>query len=308
MQIFGIPMVGADICGFNGNTTEELCSRWMQLGSFYPFSRNHNSISSIPQEPWAFDSEQHIEICRTSLNIRYTLLPYFYNLFYFAHTSGTPVWNALMFLYTNDPNTLSIDQQFMVGDAILVSPVLMEGATSVNAYFPADVWYDFYTGERMNVTSQGKWIDLPAPITTIPVHLRGGTIIPAQLPALTTAISRNNPFFLIVSLNDSASATGNLYLDDGENLSTFTEGLYSFIEFSVSNGRLTSTVTKSGYEAFNHLIVGEVKIYGQTSDVSTVTVNGVQTMYNYLYNSEYQTLIISGLILKLSEAFTVTWN
>lgn len=127
MQMFGLPMAGADICGFNGNTDEEMCSRWTQLGSFYPFSRNHNSIHSIPQEPWSFNSSQHIDICRESLEVRYLLIPYFYTLFSEAHMFGAPVWQALSWQFPSDSNTWNIDEQFLVGDSILVSPVLDRG-------------------------------------------------------------------------------------------------------------------------------------------------------------------------------------
>jgi len=80
MNIFGIPFVGADICGFAGDTTEELCARWMALGSFYPYSRNHNIEGAKSQEPYLWETVA--EASRRNLKIRYTLLPYYYTLFY----------------------------------------------------------------------------------------------------------------------------------------------------------------------------------------------------------------------------------
>ena len=73
-QIFQIPFVGADTCGFNGNTDEELCGRWMQLSAFMPFYRNHNTIGAISQEPYRWDSVANAS--RVAITQRYTLLPY----------------------------------------------------------------------------------------------------------------------------------------------------------------------------------------------------------------------------------------
>lgn len=88
-NMFGIPLVGADICGFVGNTTEELCARWMQLGAFYPFARNHNSKDAIPQEPYRWPKVQ--SAAKSALNTRYLILPYYYLLFFRAHTTGSMV-------------------------------------------------------------------------------------------------------------------------------------------------------------------------------------------------------------------------
>ncbi|EPQ06457.1 Sucrase-isomaltase, intestinal [Myotis brandtii] len=90
--LFGMPMVGADICGFVVDTTEELCRRWMQLGAFYPFSRNHNADGYEHQDPAFFGQNSLlVNSSRHYLNIRYTLLPFLYTLFYKAHTFGETV-------------------------------------------------------------------------------------------------------------------------------------------------------------------------------------------------------------------------
>ena len=89
-NMFGVPLVGADICGFNGNTTEELCQRWQQLGAFYPFSRNHNSLGNMDQDPAAFGPAM-INSTRDALLTRYMLLPVYYNLFYRAALNGSTV-------------------------------------------------------------------------------------------------------------------------------------------------------------------------------------------------------------------------
>ncbi|KAL0592712.1 Sucrase-isomaltase, intestinal [Plecturocebus cupreus] len=143
-SLFGMPLVGADICGFVAETTEELCRRWMQLGAFYPFSRNHNADGYEHQDP-AFFGQNSLLVTssRHYLTIRYTLLPFLYTLFYKAHMFGETVARPVLHEFYQDQNSWIEDLEFLWGPALLITPVLKQGADTVSAYIPDAVWYDY---------------------------------------------------------------------------------------------------------------------------------------------------------------------
>nr|CAD7260439.1 unnamed protein product [Timema shepardi] len=215
MSLFGIPLMGADICGFNGNTNNALCQRWMELGAFYPFSRNHNGKGYTAQDPASL-GEDVVAASKKALLVRYSLLPYLYTLFYEAHTDGSTVVTPIFFEFPSDESTYSIDTAFMWGSGLLIAPVLTEATTQVDIYLPSAQWYDFYTGALL--TSGGADTTLDAPLDTIPLLVRGGHILPMQEPGMTTTASRKNNFQLMVASDESGSASGELYWDDGDTL------------------------------------------------------------------------------------------
>ncbi|CAH8478090.1 unnamed protein product [Heterobilharzia americana] len=186
-NMFAIPMVGADICGFVGNTTEELCVRWSQLGAFYPFSRNHNEDDAKNQDP-AYWSEEATKAIKQALQLRYYILPYIYTLFYRSYLNGTTVARALAFEFPEDLATHKINAQFMLGSCILVTPVLDEGRTGVEGYVPQGEWINLSTGKRY--VSRGDWVYFEAPLNVIPISVRCGCIIPIQIAAQATDIAR----------------------------------------------------------------------------------------------------------------------
>jgi alpha-glucosidase len=244
MALFGIPMVGADICGFQGTTTEELCARWIEVGAFSPFSRDHNIRKAPPQELYRWDSVA--EAGRSALSLRYKLLPYLYTLMYRAHERGTTVHNALWMHFPDDSTTLLQDQQFMWADGILFTPVVTEGATSVIGYFPRGAWYSLFSDDVIDATNGGVFVELQTPLTATNVHVRGGKVIAMQEAAMTTSDARQTPFDLLIALDENGSASGDLFLDNGiqVELNETTE-----LQYSVSNGLFRSTLVRSTYHS-----------------------------------------------------------
>ncbi|VDK50385.1 unnamed protein product [Anisakis simplex] len=238
LSIFGVPYVGADICGNIGDTSEELCLRWQQL--VYPPTtfRNNNDRSSAPQEPSQWSS---VAAATRQANLfRYNYLPYLYTyeilictrllelmlhisitlLYKVAVVGGTAI-RPVFFEFQNDDAALYCSYQFMWGPAILIVPVIEQGAERVYAYLPRNAtWYSLRNSDYGTRMSTGFQY-VAAPLTQlIPVYVRGGYIVPRQAPGLTTAQSRNNPFEILIALDDDRSrpASGTLFWDDGESL------------------------------------------------------------------------------------------
>nr|XP_060642833.1 lysosomal alpha-glucosidase-like [Anolis sagrei ordinatus] len=300
-SLFGIPLVGADICGFSGSTSEELCTRWMQLGAFYPFSRNHNTQDEKAQDPPAFSPAARTAM-KEALEIRYSLLPYLYSLFHRAHLQGDTVARPLLFEFPKDVATYSIDKQFLWGRGLLVTPVLDPGVDWVIGYFPRGLWYDYYTGSLVN--SSGENLKMAAPLDHINLHIREGTILPTQNPGCCTSVSRGNPMRLIAALSQNANAWGDLYWDDGESLDAFAKGDYSYLVFNVTQNTFTSAVLHSSVET-THVAIDVLTVYGVREEPKIVTVNGKVWPFSYLTN---QVLTMNDLQLNLSQGFSIQWK
>ncbi|XP_068879916.1 sucrase-isomaltase, intestinal [Aphelocoma coerulescens] len=310
-NLFGIPYIGADICGFSDNTTEELCRRWMQVGAFYPFSRNHNAIGFISQDPAVFGANSSlVNSSKHYLNIRYTLLPYLYTLLYKAHTQGYTVVRPLLHEFYSDEITWNIDRQFLWGPGLLISPVLEPGVEYTRVYFPDAEWYEYDTGEPIHMRK--LWHDLQTPEEKMGLHLRGGYIFPTQQPGNTTVASRRNPMGLIIALDINNIASGDLFWDDGESTGTIENKAYIYYEFKVSNNVLQMTATHSNYTDPNNLKFEEIKILGLSQEVAAVSVSQDNVVQDYPLNITYDPVtkvaLIRGLQLELGKSYTINWT
>lgn len=150
------------------------------------------------------------------------MLPYLYTLLHNAHAKGDAIMRALAWEFPDDIMLRSTDNQFLVGPSVLITPVLEKGATSVKGVFPGigdgTRWYDWYTLQEVKGVNPSENVTMAAPLEHINVHIRGGSIIPMQQPAYTTAQNRANPYSLLVALDNDENATGSLYLDDGKSI------------------------------------------------------------------------------------------
>jgi len=211
LGLSGEPFVGSDVGGFIGRGNGELLVRSYQVSFLAPFCRNHKVIDGYDQEPWRF-GKYYEDIIRKYLKLRYALLPYLYTALEEAHRSGVPPFRPLLLNYQDDPSTYNLDDQFMVGDDLLLAPILKPDVTRRLVYLPAGSWYDYWTNKKY---AGGTMISVDAPLELVPMFVRAGAIIPVG-PSLNYVGEKPvDPVTFNIYPDDGGSASATLYEDDG---------------------------------------------------------------------------------------------
>lgn len=222
LGLSGVPFCGADVGGFAGRAgrlgifklrpARELFVRWVQLGALLPFFRAHTVLYSPDQEPWNF-GEAALAIIRRHIKRRYRLLPYLYGLFEESSRTGLPIVRPVFYHHPDAPPEASHDQ-FLIGEALMAAPVLTRGTRERMVYLPQGEWFNYDSGERFGGGAQHL---VAADLNTLPLFVRGGTVLPVCRAAHNAESSLHGETgFEVFGTRD---LKGRLYIDDARSLS-----------------------------------------------------------------------------------------
>jgi alpha-D-xyloside xylohydrolase len=216
----------------------ELYVRWFEYGAFQPNFRTHGSRNH--NEVWSYGGQAE-PILEKYLKLRYQLMPYIYSLAYNTNQTGAPYMRALFMDFPQDPRVADVGDEYMFGPALLVAPVTEQGATSRDVYLPAGSdWYNYWTNERL---AGGQTVRVAAPIDTLPLLVRAGSILP-----LGQAVENTKQVQPLSKLRVYAGADADfrLYQDDGQTYN-YERGQNSISDIHWDNqtGKLTHTGAKA---------------------------------------------------------------
>lgn len=251
--------------GFFGDPDEELQVRWTQAAVYQPFVRNHAEFNTKHREPYLLSAGNR-EIARDAIKVRYSLLKFWYTLFYEHTRDGYPIMRPMLAQYPTDSSMFHLDEQYMLSDKLLVAPVLYQGANNVTIYIPVDdIWYDFDDYKPITVENSTQAIVFLVDDKKIPVFQRGGTIIPKQEMLTNRNASihmKNDPISLFVALDNHGHAEGTLFIDD-EPTFAYLQGFFAYYKFQFHDNKLNiEFLDNSGtqFMAMNQL--GNISIAG----------------------------------------------
>ena len=290
MSVSGVSNQGCDVGGFYGPApSEELFLRWVQMGVFMPrFSIHSVNVDNTVTEPWMYGNIT--PLIRDAIQLRYQLSPYFYSLMYESTKSGLPMMRPLFMEFQRDRDAYDEDVNFMLGESLLVAPVVEEGADTKVVYLPDDggKFYDFYSGEAF---SGGTTVEMDVDESSIPLFLRSGAIIPVAENEISNLTNDKVTDLTLIMVPDEDSSFV-LYEDDGCSME-YEKGAYNATAISMFT-------TNRGTDA-EHTTVSFVSMGDYASSVEVIRlevlhpekapfhvyVNG-EEIPHYLYRGDYE--------------------
>ncbi|MFI5129535.1 MAG: TIM-barrel domain-containing protein [Chitinophagales bacterium] len=264
-SLTGIPYWNADIGGFflsrfrrklEDPEYRELYTRWLEFGTFTPLMRSHGA--DAPREIYQFGTKgtKYYDAIEKYINLRYRLLPYIYSTSWDVTANQSSMMRALVMDFPADKNALDINDQYMFGKSLLVSPVTnpmyvkpgvngkdtlqVEDFSTIKSketYLPAGAdWYDFWTGEKL---TGGNKVSKQTPLDIIPLYVKAGSVLPFG-PAVQYAEEKKWDT-LEIRIYPGANGKFVLYEDENDNYN-YERGIYSTIIFSWDDKKKTLTI------------------------------------------------------------------
>ncbi len=224
-----------DIGGFEGQSDDDIFKRWTQFGLLSSHSRYHGSGSY--KVPWLY-GEEAVEVTRAFTKLKMRLMPYLYAKAVEAHEKGIPMMRPMVLEFPEDKTAPFADTQYMLGDALLVAPI-MNPEGKGEYYLPEGLWTDWFTGKTVE---GGKWFKGEYDYFTLPLCVRENTILVlGEQDDRPDYDYEENPEIRIFGIRDGATVSADVYSRSGEKKFTVTasrEGKAVTVKLSGSHGKV----------------------------------------------------------------------
>jgi alpha-glucosidase len=299
LNISGFVFSGSDIGGFAEKSTGELMVRWLQLGAFHPFYRVHTAgnnaagdaledwetvakaaaIDRLDQEPWSF-GDAYTPLAKTAIELRYRLLPYLYSAFWRHTQDGTPILQPMSFAFQNNfndkENIGGVENEFMFGQHLLISPVVKKGQKKRTLYLPEGIWFDYETGEQY---VGNQLVTIKTPLSKIPIFVAEGAVIPHYPVQQFVGEKRITTLELKVFYSNNYVET-EFYEDEGEGFG-YKNKAFSVTQFGLKRleeelilSRFIDRLTYDSSPDWATKTDFDVRFYGVPFVVSSVLIDG----------------------------------
>ncbi len=251
--------------GFEHVADPELYIRWVQFGMFSPIALVFGMDHPGYKEPWNY-GEDALRNFKKYDSLRYQLLPYIYTQAFNNYKTGAPVMRALVFDYQDDQNVYEIGDQYMFGDALMICPVTTKGAQTRTVYLPAGDWFDYWTGKKY---SGNQYINVEAPLDTMPIFAKAGAIIPMQ--EAMQYVGEKPADKIMLDIFPGTNHSFELYEDDGKTL-RYKAGDYALTKINLSSSpallKIMIAKTNERFQSMPHHYLLKVHSGKQPANVS----------------------------------------